>query len=178
VNNIEKLLTALLAPLQDVENCLQQLATERDVDSAIGAQLDVVGNIVGQDRLGYDDDLYRRFVRARVSANRSKGRISDIYRVIDLLVYDDDATYVLNNTGIASFELSIQGVTLDAAVGIAMMQVMRDVPSAGVRMVVDFSTVAPASTFTLGDSTNGSIGSNLNDSTTPSSGVSLPWALE
>jgi hypothetical protein len=58
------------------------------------------------------------------------------------------------------------------------MQVMRDVPSAGVRMVVDFSTVAPASTFTLGDSTNGSIGSNLNDSTTPSSGVSLPWALE
>jgi len=146
-NNIQKLLTAWLAPFQDIENCLQQLVTERSVDDSVGAQLDVLGKIVGQSRLGQDDDLYRRYIRARISANRSKGRISDILRVSDLIVYDDAATYVLDNEGAAAYVLRVEGTTVTIPVLQALAYFLRSATSAGVRSMVQGNQNPATSAF-------------------------------
>src|SRR5262245_2616348 len=63
-SNTQKALRALLAPAASLEHALQQLLTERNVNTAIGAQLDLIGKIVGRPRAGVaDDEIYRRYIR-------------------------------------------------------------------------------------------------------------------
>src|SRR5262249_42034837 len=50
--NIAALLSALVAPAQDVEDAFQDLLTKRGIETGEGVQLDVVGKIVGQKRNG------------------------------------------------------------------------------------------------------------------------------
>lgn len=47
---IEGVVEAVIAPLQDIEDVLEQLKVERWIDSAIGVQLDKIGVIVGAAR--------------------------------------------------------------------------------------------------------------------------------
>src|SRR5690349_3946784 len=92
-NNTEKLLAILATPFQSLENTLQDLLTKRSIDTAEGAQLDVIGKLVGQPRNGLDDDTYRRYCRARIATNRSNGTNENLITITDLIVYDDNAHY-------------------------------------------------------------------------------------
>ncbi len=49
---IRGILTSQLKEIQILEDAAYQLLTERSVTVAIGAQLDVIGSIVGEQRLG------------------------------------------------------------------------------------------------------------------------------
>ncbi len=71
--NVKKLLAVLVSGATDVEAVLQQLLTQRNIGTAIGAQLDRLARIVGQERLTTDDDVHRRYVRARI-ATQVEGR--------------------------------------------------------------------------------------------------------
>ncbi len=146
-NNISKLLTALLTPVQDVENALQQLLTERSVDVAVGEQLDVLGRLVGQLRGGYEDDLFRRLIRARISVNRSKGTISDVLTVSELVIDDDTATREVDNQGMACVVLRILGAPLEDDIADILIKMLRDTVSAGVRIILEYSPVADPSTW-------------------------------
>ncbi len=131
--NIKKFLTALLVPAQDLENALQQLFTERGIDVAVGTQLDIIGKLVGQSRNGLDDDTYRRYVRARISTHRSAGTMSDVLKVSDLVIYDDDASYLIRAVSNASFIIEVRGVVVDATLADVLFQMLRNTVSAGVR---------------------------------------------
>jgi len=71
--NIEGVIRATAASLQELENVFGDLLTQRYLDVAIGAQLDIIGIIVGLDREGRDDSTYRIALRTKISLNHSSG---------------------------------------------------------------------------------------------------------
>lgn len=64
--------------IQDIENALQQLIADRALDTAVGAQLDGIGEIVGEERAGRLDADYRVAIRTRISLNLSQGTPEDL----------------------------------------------------------------------------------------------------
>lgn len=146
-NNIRKFLAAILASVQDVENALQQLYRERRIDTAVGAQLDVIGKVVGQSRMGLSDDVYRRYCRARIATNRSRGSAEDLIRV-SRLVLADDAVYVhLQRGGIASVTVRLEDAVVTHEVARIALGFLKQAVAAGVRLVVEFLPQAPADSF-------------------------------
>lgn len=92
------LIDAIIAPIQDIENELQNIELDRALDSAIGYQLDLLGTIVGAVRaIGETDDDFRATLRATIVENISQGepeRMISIYKTLvgaALVVLDDDA---------------------------------------------------------------------------------------
>lgn len=79
-------LGAYIGQVQDLEDALWQLYTMRGVDTAEGVQLDVLGVIVGQPRLGLDDEDYRTRIKVRIRLNRASGIADDIYAVFGLML--------------------------------------------------------------------------------------------
>lgn len=76
---IEGLLEAVVKPLQELEDLFLALGTERWIDSAIGAQLDVVGKIVGALRdVGQNDEDYRLAIKAQIIMNLNQGTPEEI----------------------------------------------------------------------------------------------------
>lgn len=146
------LLTALAGPAQGVEDALWQLLTERFVTTAIGDQLDTIGGIVGQPRNGMEDDEYRRFIRARISVRRSNGVTEDILRIVNLILFDEGATLVIERyPEEAAYVLRVEGIAVAASTATAAAGFMRDATSAGVRTTLEYSESAPEDTFQLGD---------------------------
>src|SRR5687768_3990656 len=111
-NTNEKLLAVLATPFQSLESALQQLLTERSIDTAIGAQLDVIGRVVGQKRNGMSDDDYRRYCRARIATNRANGTVENLITITDLIIYDDDAVYEVESQGIATVVVRVQNLSV------------------------------------------------------------------
>lgn len=148
-NNNEKFIATLATPFQSLESALQQLLTERSIDTAVGAQLDVIGRIVGQARNGLDDDTFRRYCRARVSTNKSTGVVEDLITVTDLIVYDDAATIIAKGEGTATVRVNAYGIILDVDLANIVFDFAQDTVSAGVRVVVQWSESLPGDTFTF-----------------------------
>lgn len=140
--NVEALLSALVGPGQDLEDALYALLTERDVDTAVGQQLDDLGGIVGEARQGRNDDDYRRFVRARISVNKSKGTALDVLTVASLVLdYSfDEATFILARSGIAAVVLRMTDVSISRELADLLAErFLRYTVAAGVRGVLRFS---------------------------------------
>jgi len=178
LNNIKKLLAAILAPVQDLESAFQQLLIDRSIDTAVFAQLDAIGKIVGQERNGQVDDDYRRYIRARISANRSKGPVADVLKAADLIVYDDAAYYHAIQYGIAGLHLVVEDIIIDDYELIrALILLMRDTVAGGVRIVVETWPLAEADLFVFDDILGGvGVGKGWGDILTPADGGGLASA--
>lgn len=150
-SNMQKAIRALLSPANDLEIAMQQVLTLRSVDNARGAQLDVLGRIVGRARQGIaDDEVYRRLVRAQISANKSDGLIEDILTIARLVVNDPDATMVLRNEGIATYTLSVEGIALSDEIAGVLMELLLKATSAAVRVILEYSTADPGDVLRWG----------------------------
>lgn len=75
-----------LRQLELIHKAFEAIPTAFDLDVAVGWRLDWVGVKVGQRRRGSDDDKYRRWIRARIRANRSIGKNEDLLAVAGLLL--------------------------------------------------------------------------------------------
>lgn len=149
MKNIEKLVAAFALPAQGVEDMLWDLFTLRSVLEAVGAQLDVIGKIVGQPRNGLDDDLYRRYILARISVNRSRGVASDLIRITRLVLTGiDDAIIEVESQPIATVVVRITGAILEQEVVDLLFSFLRDAVAGGVRLIVESETGDPATMFT------------------------------
>lgn len=82
--NIEALLHAYLGQCQILENTFWDIINSRLLNTAVGNQLDGLGDLVGESRLGRNDTDYRAAVRLRVRVNRSQGRAEDVMQVANL----------------------------------------------------------------------------------------------
>jgi hypothetical protein len=91
---IAALLQAYINQVQAIEDAAWQVANLWDIDTADTARLDVLGKIVGQARCWSDDEVYRRVIRARIRAQRSRGLTNDIIEVVRLIVQSGDGEYV------------------------------------------------------------------------------------
>lgn len=146
--NVRALITVWCRPVQAFEEVLYQVLTERTVDLAVGVQLDMLGVIVGQPRGGLVDDDYRRYIRARIRVNRSSGTIDELIVIARLIVNDEDATIWLEPSYPAACVMHIQGIPVDDAIATALVVFLRAAATGGVRVVLEWSTVAPEDTFT------------------------------
>jgi hypothetical protein len=144
--NIAAFLNAINMQCDELEVAFRQLLLERGVDNAVGDQLDVIGRIVGQERAGLLDDDYRRYIRARISANRSRGTTEDMLTVARLVVYDDDATYEIVPQSIAT-AVRVGGVAISSALGDILFDFLSASKAAGVRLIVEVSPAAPGGMF-------------------------------
>lgn len=78
--------------IQELEDALFDFFDRLDIDIATGQQLDNIGQIVGQDRLGLADPIYRLFLKAKIGQNVSE---SEIERVIDVWKLITQANIIL-----------------------------------------------------------------------------------
>lgn len=142
------LLTTLAWPAATLETVNQQLINLRTVDNATGAQLDRLGRIVGQARDGNNDGTYRRYIRARIAANRSTGIAEDIITISRLVLNDPALRVHLLPQQVATLEVSIEdGVPATGAPEV-LISILRRAVAAGVRVLLRFLTDTPDESFT------------------------------
>jgi len=79
----QEFLEAFLQQLEDLKTSDLQLLNERYLNTAIGVQLDGVGEIVGSERAdGLSDDSYRLLIRAKIIKNKTAMTVNDTLRLI------------------------------------------------------------------------------------------------
>lgn len=105
---------------QKIEDALWQLGTMRSLDDATGAQLDNVGAIVGEPRLGAIDADYRIRIGSRIRINLSDGTVEDVLGIVFPIV-PSGATVKLTQYPPASLTVLVDGqpLTVDQAALIA-----------------------------------------------------------
>lgn len=141
--NTEKDIAARLAPANDLGTAARAVLTQRTVDNAVGAQLDVLGALVGRKRNGItDDEIYRRHIRAQIAANKSDGVIGDILRVARAVI-GAGGTIVNRITGAAAYILEVRDVAVPDDVAAVLVELVLQATSDGVRAVVRWSSVDP-----------------------------------
>jgi len=83
--NFESILTIFSEQIQELETIFCQLIEQRNLNTATGQTLDLMGTIVGQDRLGFDDTFYQSLLKAKVGENTSEGDIDKIITIVQFL---------------------------------------------------------------------------------------------
>ncbi|HHB1907138.1 TPA: DUF2612 domain-containing protein [Bacillus cereus] len=72
--------------IQENENLLNQIHNWRDIDQSQGVTLDYIGRNIGQDRMGFDDDIFRVLIKAKIIRNNSDGSIPTILRFLSFIL--------------------------------------------------------------------------------------------
>ncbi len=137
--NIEKLVSVLARPANDLEFAFLQLLLNRTVDNAVGTTLDLIGKVVGQARDGLADINYRRMIRARITRNRSKGLLTSVIRVTRLIIDDTEAGIEIVMKD-AQIRVAITKKPIENDVADILIEFLKGTVSAGVRVVVESST--------------------------------------
>lgn len=155
-NNITKLVTGLVSAMQAIENQEQALLTQRSLATAIGAQLDVLGKIVGESRDGLSDSVYRLYIAARVAANRSDGTVEDLITVLTDVLGPGVGVIRVNQEGAAAVFVDVTGVLINDVLANVLVDFLRDSVSAGVKFqlgskyqtdAASFATAPPQQTY-------------------------------
>ena len=151
--NIAALVTIVMSQVQEVEDAGYQLFTERLISTAVGEQLNVLGRIVGELRDGKSDADFRRFVRARIAANKSKGRWADMNAVARLVL--DDATLGIINSE-SNYQTILMEITGALPIGDAtiLSGFLADTKSDTHRLLLKTSEYDTDNTYTLGSVTS------------------------
>jgi hypothetical protein len=101
-------LAALLASytqeIQELEDAIWAVRLGRFLDNAEGAQLDVIGKLVGERRDGRADNVYRILITAKIRVNWSRGRPNDVIAVVRI-VQGAENTHRYVSVFPASFEI-------------------------------------------------------------------------
>ena len=104
---LKGLMSGLVNPLQEIEEELTKLESERWLDEAEGLQLDHLGKIVGELRNNRGDEEYRMAIYTRIFLNRGGGTPEDIIAALDLVYRPERIEY--SELYPASFQVYVQG---------------------------------------------------------------------
>lgn len=127
---IKAVLCAVLAELQEAETALFEITEALDVDSAQGAWLDKLGNIMGLTRLARTDAAYRQAISVEAAVLSSSGVPSELISVAQTLA-DGSAVVEFDEPGFATVIIRIFQTWTTAEAIEAMATLIRMV-SAGV----------------------------------------------
>jgi hypothetical protein len=144
--NFLAILTALVEPLQDLEDDIAALLAQRVVTAAEGAQLDVLGKLVGQERAGRNDVDYQEWVLARVQANASQGTPSEIIIMVGEIV-DIPVVYTRFNSASYGLAWTITGPAPDSVQTSSMLGIVCDASPSGVRYELTQTYTLPGPAF-------------------------------
>jgi|GEM_PF-1914078 len=102
----QALLRAIVDAAQPFESVTWDVYEGIRIDTAVGAQLDILGRIVGEPRGEKTDAEYRPFIRAKIKTNRSHGQAGDLYEILDLIGVETSAIW---DTPPAAYTVSVTG---------------------------------------------------------------------
>ena len=88
VNN-EKLHKVIYGELEEIKKVFEDIKFSHDIDNATGKTLDLIGkNVLEYRGVGFDDELYRQYIKTKIIANLSQGDIETINEVARVLIGD------------------------------------------------------------------------------------------
>ncbi len=82
--NLNAIQDAFSEQIAELETVFEQL--RNFIDQAAGAQLDMLGKIVGQKRLSMSDADYKLWINARILLNKSRGIETDLRELLRVLI--------------------------------------------------------------------------------------------
>ncbi len=84
-DNLKGILNSFNKQIQEIEDAMFGLFGKLDIMTISGDQLDRIGDIVGQTRLGTNDETYRLLIYARIGINNSTGTTEEIINIFTLI---------------------------------------------------------------------------------------------
>lgn len=147
-NDFEKLIRSYANEAQALDAAATDLLRLISLDDASGAQLDGLGQIIGADRQGLDDDDYRMLLRAQIQINRSGGTIPQLVEILRLVSNTTlaQAAVELTESFPADFVAKIT-VALDPGTGDIAAQALYEAKAAGVHGVLHYFDTEPVFAF-------------------------------
>ena len=159
--DLEALIRSYLLQLQDVEDALFEIILERNLDVAVGVQLEAIGGIVQQPRTTSDDERFRTAIRARIAINLSNATPEDVIKVASLLLVDGEA-FRIREEPPAQLRVEVIDPLTSADVDL-LFDLLEAADAAGVRLVLQWNaSLSPADKLILG---GGSVGGALGSTT-------------
>lgn len=146
--NMEAILDALRVQAVELSAALTDLRFDRLIDTAVGEQLDVLGEIVGAARESDTDTPYRLRIKAQVLVNRSSGTPEEIYAIF-ALIKPTAATMEIEDWFPAAFVLRLYDAAITDAEAARFGRIFRASRAGGVGGLFHWSPAAAADTFTL-----------------------------
>lgn len=134
--NMLALLETFGTQIDEITDALAQLGDDRLLADAFGAQLDVFGAIVGQERTGVDDDTYRARIQARIKLNKCSGTVDEILTILGLIKPAGTTLELRDYT--AGFVLFLGELEVPAADSARVLYFLRLARAAGVRGIMHY----------------------------------------
>lgn len=133
---LEAFVRALGHGVQVLEDRIAERHLSLSLAGASGADLDILGTLVGERRDGLSDGAYRRFIAARLLANKSQGTSDELIKILQLCTGSELlAIYTLS--GLAEFHLYFLSATaLPAELVDRVSRLLVAVKPAGVTMLL------------------------------------------
>lgn len=115
--NMAAFFTAFLQHVQQLENALFGIPAAFQLfgDVAVGAQLDVIGELVGAERNGLSDVQYRAYIRGTIAKNTGDATVETILAIIRGLFQTDSV--FLKQPNSCSHTPQSAGATISISVG-------------------------------------------------------------
>jgi hypothetical protein len=88
-------LRTICEQIQELEQAFWDLYSEGFLSTAEGAQLDQIGEIVGEARQDRLDATYRAAIRIRVLVNKSNGKTEELIEIADKFTIDDPDAIII-----------------------------------------------------------------------------------
>lgn len=142
-------LGTFLRQVQDLEDAAHAVDDSRDLDTADDARLEIIARLVQQQRRGAATEQFRRYIKARIKANRSDGSPEALKGVAQTVL--NQGTYL---DVYPSWEtVEARGAMAPADDPIVVSELLYDAHTAGIghRFIGQFE----ANGFLLGDDTVG-----------------------
>lgn len=148
------MLDVLVGETQELENAIWGFIAQLDVTTATDIWLERLGEIVGEKREGEADDaIYRRYIEARILANKSSGRINDVLAVANKVIGGDPVNvFVASEWFPAHMRLEIpQGDLIDFGSSLykRLLKMLRITRAAGVGFELLTQSELDNATFTF-----------------------------
>lgn len=141
--NLGGLLDAFNTETQVLEEAFWALLNQRGLTSAFGVQLDILGEILGQPRMGLTDDDYRLWLISRIRLNLGSCTVEDVYSIF-ILIVPPGTTLTIRDEFPAAFTLVLDGAPV---VITQLIRLLRLAKAAGVRVILEWFEADPATVF-------------------------------
>lgn len=149
LSNFQKLIKILSTPAQELQDVLWELKTERWLSSAVGEQLDLIGQILGLPRnQGESDEDYRERLEFQVFINLSSGTPEQIIEATQTLTESSYVRFFDVFPAFFQLEIDSQEDTLPSPVN-DLNEAIFNISSAGVNYAPITTTYKSSQPFLL-----------------------------
>lgn len=149
------IITAFLEQVQEAEDGIYPIYLGRMLAFAFGAQLDGIGEIVGLQRNGLDDDTYRVFLIGTISKNFSDTTVTTIQTMLDLLL--DAAIVRIYEMFPAEIDVQFAGSSRDESLIPLIAMLVQEALGAGINLG-SITKFDPVNAFTFEGADGGGFG--------------------